>query len=270
MRRGNAAATAALPSDGYGAMLRLCIGCDGDARRCIDMTSSYCPRLSEARHLLPLLRLHLAAAAAHFPLSAGLTLDLIPMVEDGLFGYEIIPGRETHTYLSLGCDAEGVPMLRKTSYGSGQTAVRLVAIDGQLLSRAERVARCSAQQREMRFADFDAAAEAAMAQLLTLFPERPRQPVTLIDGGNRSLDGALAIAHSHLLRWNPAIHFCGLPDEAIQGFALRGSQGEHGELILQRPDIWILRWKTAIDAVYESWSVANSDADTAGRRDLAS
>jgi len=238
------------------------------------MTSSYGPHLSEARHLLPLLRLHLAAAAAHFPLAAGLTLDLVPIVEDGLFGYELIPGRETHTYLSLGRDAEGTPVLRTTCYGTGgQTALRLIAVNGQLLSRGERAARYTTQQREFRFADWEPAAEAVMAQLLTLFPERPRQAVTLIEEGNRALDAALAIAHSHLARWNPTIHFCGLQDEALQGFALRGNHGEHGELILQRPDIWILRWKTATDAVYESWSVAPADAGAASateRRDLAS
>jgi hypothetical protein len=238
------------------------------------MISSYCPRLSEARHLLPLLRLHLGAAAARFALPAGLTLDLLPITEDGLFGYELIPGRETHTYLTFGCDAQGTPTLRRTSYGAGgQNAVRLVAVNGQILSRGERAIRYTTQQREVQFADWEAAAEAVMVQLLAQFPDRPRQPVAMIDDANRSLNAAVAIAHSHLARWNPFIQFCGLPDEPIQGFALRGSHDEHGELILQRPDIWILRWKTAADAVYESWSVAAPDSSAgadAARRDLAS
>ena len=42
---------------------------------------------------------------------------------------------------------------------------------------------------------------------------------------------------------------------------MSGAPGEHGELIFQRPDIWMLRWKAAPHAVYESWSVALSEPD---------
>jgi hypothetical protein len=76
-------------------------------------------------------------------------------------------------------------------------------------------------------------------------------------------DEALSIAHSHLAHWNPVIQFFGLPDEAQQGFALEGAKGEHGELVFQRPDIWMLRWKAPPQAVYESWSVALPDPDAA-------
>jgi hypothetical protein len=74
---------------------------------------------------------------------------------------------------------------------------------------------------------------------------------------------ALSIAQSHLAPWNPFIQFCGLPNEAQQGFALTGAKGEHGELVFQRPDIWMLRWKAPPQAVYESWSVALPDPDVA-------
>jgi hypothetical protein len=44
---------------------------------------------------------------------------------------------------------------------------------------------------------------------------------------------------------------------------LTGTRGGHGELVFQRPDIWMLRWKAPPEAVYESWSVAIPDSDGA-------
>jgi hypothetical protein len=86
----------------------------------------------------------------------------VPIVEDGLFGYELIPDRETHTYPILGRNAAGEPVVRKTSYGVGAPdALQLVAVDGRLLSRSERAARYTAQRREFLFPDWLAAAEAA-------------------------------------------------------------------------------------------------------------
>src|ERR1700693_2913670 len=95
------------------------------------MPRSFCPTLSEAQHLLPLLRSHLIAAAFRYPLPAGLALDLLPIVEEGLFGYELIPDRNTHTYVTIGCNAQGEPVLRKTSYGVGApNTLQLVGVNG--------------------------------------------------------------------------------------------------------------------------------------------
>lgn len=102
------------------------------------------------------------------------------------------------------------------------------------------------------------------AQLVLLFPERPRRPIILRENMLRCLDEALSIAHSHLVHWNPFVHFCGLPNEAQQGFALTGANGAHGELLFQRPDIWMLRWKAPPQAVYESWSVVVDDPAASG------
>lgn len=236
------------------------------------MPRTFCPRLSEAQHLLPFLRSHLIAAASRYPLPAGLALDLLPIVEDGLFGYELIPDRNTHTYVSIGCNAQGEPMLRKTSYGVGApNALQLVGANGQILSRNERASRYGTQQRDSRFVDWPAAADSAWAHLLFLFPERPRQPVAVRDHAHRCLDVALSIAHSYLAHWNPFIQFCGLPNEAQLGFALKDANGGHGELVFQRPDIWMLRWKAPPQAVYESWSVALPEPDTdAAHRNRAS
>jgi hypothetical protein len=213
---------------------------------------------------LPLLRSELVAAASCYPLPAGLALDLLPIVDDGLFGYELVPDRATHTYVTIGRNAQGEPVVRKTLYGAGApNALKLVAVNGHILSRTERAARYCTQQRDSHFSDWSAAAESAWAQLLILFSERPRQPIAVREHVHRCLDEALSIAHSHLAYWNPHIQFCGLPNEAQLGFALKGANGEHGELVFQRPDIWMLRWKAPPEAVYESWSVALADTDAA-------
>jgi hypothetical protein len=55
-------------------------------------------------------------------------IDLLPIVEDGLFGYELLPDRNTHTYVTIDCNAQGEPFLRKTSYGVGvPNALRIPA-----------------------------------------------------------------------------------------------------------------------------------------------
>ena len=238
------------------------------------MPELFYPRLSEAMHFLPLLRQHLVAAACRYALPPGLTIDLLPIVEDGLFGYELLPDRNTHTYVTIGRNAQSEPVLRKTLYGVGATnTLQLVTVNGHILSRSGRASRYDTQQRDTHFPDWPAAAESAWAQLLILFPERPRQPIAVPENVHRCLDEALSIAYSHLAHWNPFIHFGGLPNEAQQGFALKGANGDHGELVFQRPDIWMLRWRAPPQAVYESWSVVVPDLDAAldtAHRDLAS
>jgi hypothetical protein len=227
------------------------------------LSKSFCPRLSEAQHLLPLVRSYLIAAASRYPLPAGLKIDLLPIVDDGLFGYELVPDRLAHTYVTVGCNARGEPMLRKTTYGDGaRNALQLVAADGRIGSRRKSDARYGIKERDTLFLDWPAAAESAFAQLLVLFPERPRQPVVLRDHAHRCLDEALSIAHSYLTQWNPFIHFFGVPNEAHLGFGLTGAGMQRGELIFQRPDIWMLRWKAPPQALYESWSVVLPDVET--------
>jgi hypothetical protein len=101
-------------------------------------------------------------------------------------------------------------------------ALQLVAVNGHILSRSERGSRYDTQQRDSHFPDWPAAAESAWAQLLVLFQARPRQPIAVRENVHRYLDEALSIAHSHLAHWNPFIQFFGLPNEAQQGFALKG------------------------------------------------
>ena len=227
------------------------------------MSESYCPRLSEASILLPLLRAHLAAAPSRHSLPGALAVDLLPIVDDRLFGYDLVPDRETPSHLTLGCNAKGEPVLRMKSYGAETpNGLRLAAVNGRTIARKAPDLR-QIRWRDARFPDWPSAAASAWTQLALLLPEGPRQRVEVNEGGHRFLDEALRIAHAHLATWDPFIRFFGLPDEAQHGFALHGTAGEHGTLVAQRPDIWILRWKSPPHAIYEEWSVVPPDRDAA-------
>ena len=221
-----------------------------------------CPRLSEAKVFLPGLRRDLLVGASRFPIHANPTLDLLPISEGGLFGYELLPDGDARAYLIIGRDAQGEPTLRKTVYAGGASSgLQLATIDGRAVSR--RVDRGSVNTRtsEVKFVDWPMAVESTWRQFLALFPQGPCRPIAIPQGPHRCLDEALSIAYSHLAIWDPFIMFCGLPNEAQQGFALFREPGEHGELVFQRPDIWMLRWRAPPHAVYESWSIALPDID---------
>ena len=220
------------------------------------MPDTFRPRLSEAKHMLPLLRERIVDTSRVHPLPRGLSIELVPIVEEGLFGFELETDRETHTYLTIGCNAQGAPVLRETMYDTrAPSALQLVAMHGQRLSRPEREEQFRAQRRDSQFNDWPDAVVALWNRLSTLFPGHPRQPVAFRDTRNRSLEEALSVAWTYLAPWDPFITFCGLPDEAELGFALGGAKGGRGVLVYQRPDIWMLRWKAPPDAIYESWSV---------------
>jgi len=225
------------------------------------MSESDCPRLSDAKSLLPLLRTHLVAAAARHSLPGAVSLDLLPIVDDGLFGYELVPDRETRTYVTIGCNPRGVPMLRTTAYGVvAPNALRLVAVNGHTVTRNAPGMR-RARQRDSLFPDWPSAVASAWARLATQLPGRLRRQVQLNEAPHRHLDAALFVAHSHLAAWDPFIRFAGLPNEAQYGFALHGAAGGHGELVSRRPDIWILRWRSPPHAIHEEWSVVSPDRD---------
>jgi hypothetical protein len=229
------------------------------------MHTSFCPRLSEAKTLLPWLRAQLIAAAPRYALPINVSLDLLPIVEDGLFGYELVPDRHTHTYLAIGFCETGDAILRRTLFGTDAPgALRLATMDGELLSRSNFKSLKFPQERDYRFADISVAVDSGLSHLVTIFPGTPRQPMTFQVGWHRCLDEALEIAHEHLSAWNPFIHFFGVPLEAQFGFALRGAHGELGELVSRRPDMWVLRWKSRQAIIYEEWAVTPSAPDVAG------
>jgi hypothetical protein len=231
----------------------------------------FCPRLSEAKTFLPLLRAELLAVAPRYTLPVTLSpVDLLPIVEDGLFGYELIPDRRVPTYLAIGRDKTGRAVLRRSLYPSeSPSALRLVTINGKSLVRERISPRGRVEERDDRFPEIFDAVESALGQLAMLFPEKPRKPIELHAEVHRYLDDALATAHAYLLEWNPRVEFCGLPDEAQFGFRLTGDHGERGELVSQRPDMWVLRWKSAARDICEEWSVMLPPPDALGAIGIA-
>jgi len=223
---------------------------------------SYCPRLSEAKHLLPLLRRYLVGAA---PDALATPIDLVPIVEDGLFGYELIPDRDMHVYPIIGRNAQGEPVLRRNSYAGAPTALHLVTVDGALNFKSRRAARSSIQRRDTVYPNWLAAAESAWTHLRTLV-DLPRQTPILRENTHRWLDRSLAVAYSQLDVWDPFIEFLGLPNEAQLGFVLSGTDGEHGTLIFHQPDTWSLRWNAPGAAIHRSWPTDMRDVETAIER----
>ncbi len=220
------------------------------------MQSSYCPRLSEARTLLPLLRAQLIAAATRYSLPHNISLHLLPIVEDGLFGYEIVPDRNAHTYLTIGwCETGEAALRRSLCYVDAPSTLRLAALNGEAVACSNYSARNCPQKRDSHFAELADAVDSGLSQLVALFPERPRKAVEFQVDEHRYLDKALATAFAYLSQWNPFIEFVGLPDEAQFGFALRGIHDGHGELVSRRPDMWVLRWKSSDADIYEEWAV---------------
>ena len=184
--------------------------------------TQFCPRLSEARTYLPLLRAELLRTATRYTLPIGMSVELLPIVEYGLFGYELVPDRHTQTYLSIGRDATGRALMRRALYPTERpSALRLAALNGKAVIRKSVCPRSPVQERDEHFGEIPDAVESALAQLAMLFPERPRKSIEFRADVHRYLDDALATAHAYLFEWNPRIQFCGLPNEAEFGLIMR-------------------------------------------------
>ncbi len=211
---------------------------------------SYCPRLSEASHVLRLIRGYLVGTASR-PLAT--TVDLVPIVEDGLFGYELVPERDLHVYPIIGCNAQGEPALRVTSFDSRARSLHLVTPDGGVQFRSGRATRFAVQTSDHPFPNWLTAAESAWAHVRTPSAQLREQAPIRREKAHRSLDRALAVAHSHLGAWDPFIEFLGLPNEAQLGFALSDAGGGRGTLILQTPATWVLRWNSPEATINRSW-----------------
>ena len=217
------------------------------------MSNVFRPRISQAKDLFPIVRAHLAAAATLHSLPAGVSFDLLPIVEDGIAGYEILPNRATHTYLTIGWERRGRPVVRESSYVDGRPAsLRVVASDGKPAA-ADAVALRRLRQRDTEFSDWPSAAEALWSELARLFPQEPRHAIELHDLRHEELDEALATAHSHLADVDPRIDFCGVPDEAQYGFALTEPKGGRGQLVARHPETWTLWFESSAGTVEQEW-----------------
>lgn len=213
------------------------------------------PRISHAKDLLPIIREHLVAAASHHSLPAGLTLELLPIVEDGLVGYEFLPNQATNSYLTVGCDDRGVPVLRERLYRpDGPGALRVAALNGRTLSAGDKAAASKLRRRDAILTDWPSTAEAAWIELASMFPQQPRHCIDLDETRQHGLDEALEIAHGHLAEWDPCIDFCGVPDESQYGFALTHANGGRGLLASRQPGQWMLWFQCPYASINEEWS----------------
>jgi len=218
----------------------------------MDTDRAFCPRLSTAKDALPLIWRNLIAAVSRNRRS--FNFDAIPIVEGGLLGFELVPDRPAHSYLILGCNAKGEPVLRKTSYGlEAPGALNLIARDGRVLPHGERVARSAVQPRDYLFGDWPMASQTALDTLSSLCPELGRRTHTLRES-QPGFEDALAVAYALLVRWDPFIYFVGLPHEACMGFELAGASGERGRLSSPKPNHWTLEWSASDEGIHKTWS----------------
>lgn len=223
------------------------------------------PQLSQAAKILPLVRGHVVEAAGRCSLPLGFSFDMVPILEEELLGYELIPICAADTCLTLGCKPDGEPVLRKECLASIlPRTLRLATLDGRAVARARGELPSRSGRRDLQFPDWPSAARFACAELETLFPGAPRRPPLLDLASSASLERALLAAATRLARWNPIVHFCGLPNEEQLGYALYGAGGGRGELVFRHPDQWTLRWKAASEVVRETWSVLAPDLPLTG------
>ena len=197
-------------------------------------------------------------AAAHHSLPAGLSLELLPIVEEGLVGYEFLPNQATNSYLTIGCDDRGVPVLRQRKYRAESTkGLRVAAVNGRTLAPKPSSAGHHLRRRDAILPDWPSTARAAWIELAALFPQQPRHGIHIDEASQHALDEALDIAHAHLSEWDPCIDFCGVPDEAQYGFALTHANGGRGLLASRQPGHWALWFQCPDASVNEEWSVVS-------------
>ena len=155
-----------------------------------------------------MVREHVSQAAAHCSLPLGYSLDMLPILEEELLGYELVPLGLAETCLTLGCKQDGEPVLRKESLASvPPVALKLAAMDGRTIARAARALPERSGRRDMRFPDWASAARFACAELEHFSPGAPRRPPLLNTDPSASLERALLAAASRLAQWRPIIHF---------------------------------------------------------------
>ena len=219
------------------------------------MLEAFCPRISEASELLPLVRSHVIVAAAHNPKAASHLADLIPILDEGLFGYELIAAGDSDTCLTLGCKHNRRPVVREVCYRVPHGILRLAASDGRRFNHRDRRPRFRVRTHDHEYPDWSSAAAFALTTMAARFPIQtaPMPPLAL--GALHSLEFALNIANAKLAHWDPFIHFFGLPNEAQLGYGLNAAGDGRGQLAFCLPNAWTLRWRSDQGAIDENWSM---------------
>jgi len=164
------------------------------------MSRSFNPRLSEAIHLLPALRAQLSGAASHRSLPINLALDLLPIVEDGLFrvrvraesqGVHVPDDRPRRNAGNRCCAGACIARRRRARSDSPPSTAAFLPNTSSMLgttsSSRTRAFRTGRRQRKPLW-----------AALEELFADFPRRPVVIHDGLHQVLDAALAAARTRL------------------------------------------------------------------------
>jgi len=202
------------------------------------------PRLSDATALLPLIRTHVEAEAARRPLPVA--VDLLPVVDDGLFGYELLPECNLDDFVIVGRDDAAAPVVRRTRCGgTSPAALRLAAVNGRPASWRAYVPPARIVRTDERVSAWTVAAATALAALRASVGERPvaaPRGHAQVHEAHPGLERALAWAGARLGSADPRIQFFGLPNEAQMGFSLVGDDDSQGRLALEGAAGWTLQW----------------------------
>ena len=195
-----------------------------------------------------MVRGHVAEAAARCSLPLGLSLDMLPILEEELLvatNHTSAGVAGTVSYV-MGCKPDGrAGVARKDSRLCA--AGRVEAGDRRWPDGRARCACLGYRARAgtiCAFPDWPSAAEFACAELDRLLPSAPRRP-PLLNLGPSSVARAGALQEPRrLAQWSPIIHFCGLPnEEQLRLRALRRADGRGEPFVFRHPDQWTLRWK---------------------------
>ena len=170
----------------------------------------------------------------------GSRIDLLPIVEDGLVGYEFLPelGNDRRTSRSVATSAASRCCARAPYRARGAAAsFGSASVDGRTLLPEERARRrASLPPSAIPSCPIGrSAAEAAWTELAALFPEQPRQGIEVHDAPHavpRRGDGDRLRAPGRC-RIRASI-FAACPDEAHYGFALKHADGGRGQLDLPK------------------------------------
>ena len=218
------------------------------------------PRLSDANALLPLIRSHVEAEAARRPLPV--LLDLLPVFDDDLFGYELLPECSLDDFVILGRDAADAPVVRRTRCGgTSPAALRLAAVNGRPASWRAYVPSARIVRTDERVGGWTVAAATALAALRASVGEHPVAALrwqVQVREAHAGLERALAWTGARLGSIDPRIQFFGLPNEAQIGFSLVGDDDAQGRLALDGAAGWTLQWNAPDGSLAESLPPAAS------------